>query len=90
MRTLSQAAILQQHLPRGLLLASPIGIPPVLITEASSLEEDLSPRSRNWSRNPYRKTEVKEKKEKILKSMKVDFTGEIIEVEEDVPVSDLN
>ncbi|KAL4192666.1 hypothetical protein AMTRI_Chr06g195390 [Amborella trichopoda] len=48
MKLPSQAVTLE-HLPRGLVLTSCLGIPPILMTESSSEEEDLSPRSRNWS-----------------------------------------
>ncbi|ERN12927.1 hypothetical protein AMTRI_Chr07g78460 [Amborella trichopoda] len=75
---------------RGLVLASSLGIPPILVTESSSKEEYLSPRSRNWSQKPYRRMEVMEKKDKMLKSMKVEYTWEIVVVQEDIPVIDLN
>ncbi|ERN16262.1 hypothetical protein AMTR_s00063p00152970 [Amborella trichopoda] len=61
LKTPSQVAT-PQHLQRGLVLASSIGLPQL---------------------------EAKEKKEKLLKSMKVDFTGEVVVVEEALPVSKL-
>ncbi|ERN18244.1 hypothetical protein AMTR_s00055p00094360 [Amborella trichopoda] len=89
LKTPSQAAT-PQYLQRGLVMASSIGLPQVLVTESSAKEEDLSPRSHDWSRWAYKKLEAKEKKEKLLKSMKVDFTGEVIVVEEALPVFELN
>ncbi|ERN03957.1 hypothetical protein AMTR_s00079p00076790 [Amborella trichopoda] len=44
----SQAATIE-NLSHGLVLASSSFFPTVLVTESSSEEEDLSPRSRNWS-----------------------------------------
>ncbi|ERN03023.1 hypothetical protein AMTR_s00205p00023380 [Amborella trichopoda] len=83
-------ATIPQHLPRGLVLASSHCLPPILVTESSSKEEDLSPRSRNWSQKPYRRMEAMEKTDKMLKSMKVEYTREIVVVDEAIPILDLN
>ncbi|KAL4183598.1 hypothetical protein AMTRI_Chr11g155910 [Amborella trichopoda] len=46
MKMSSQAAT-PEHLLLGLVLASSLGISPILVTESSSEEEDVSLRSRN-------------------------------------------
>ncbi|ERN13548.1 hypothetical protein AMTR_s00041p00234090 [Amborella trichopoda] len=85
---MSSQAATPEHLHRGLVLASSPSIPLVLVTESSSKEK--VPRSRNWSQKPYRKMEVKGKKDNMLNAMKLEFTGEIIVVEEGIPLGDLN
>ncbi|ERN10812.1 hypothetical protein AMTR_s00027p00232720 [Amborella trichopoda] len=71
-------------------MASSPSIPPTLVTESSSEEEDLFPRSWNWSQKSYRKMEVMGKKDKVLNAMKLEFTREIVVVEEGIPIGDLN
>ncbi|ERM95362.1 hypothetical protein AMTR_s00008p00189260 [Amborella trichopoda] len=85
----SQAAT-PQNLPRGLVLASSSSIPPILVAESSFETEDLSARSCNWSQKPHNKMEVMGKKDKMLKAGNLEFTGEIVVVEECILVGDLN
>ncbi|ERN06774.1 hypothetical protein AMTR_s00005p00155670 [Amborella trichopoda] len=78
-----------ENLSRDLVMASSSFFPPVLVTESSFEEEDLSPRSRNWSQK-YKKMEIMLKKEKMLRAGELVFFGEIVVVEECIPVEELN
>ncbi|ERN17998.1 hypothetical protein AMTR_s00046p00144260 [Amborella trichopoda] len=79
-----------KHLPKGLLLASCPDTPPILVTELSFEEENLSPRYPNWFKNQYNMMEVIGKTAEMLIAMKLEYTGEIIVVEEAIAVEDLN
>ncbi|ERN12873.1 hypothetical protein AMTR_s00050p00108240 [Amborella trichopoda] len=87
---MSSQATTRQHLPRGLVMASSSGIPLVFVIGSSSEEENLSPRSRNSSQKPYKRMEVMGKKDKILKGEKLEFTKEIVVVEENIPIANMN
>ncbi|ERN09132.1 hypothetical protein AMTR_s00014p00169490 [Amborella trichopoda] len=79
-----------EHLPRDLMLASSAGTSPIMLIESSSSEGDLSPGSRNLSKKLYKMMKVLSKTTMIFKAVQVEYTGEIVVVEEGIVIGDLN